>query len=817
MASNGIQESDIILDGTFKELKTNSFKGWYIGDDLGDGKRSITIEDWRSRDRKSFQEGIDITDPAQKAELEAVRQRYEKEKLDLQILKKKLSKEWLEEFKAENWKTPSKYLTNKKITETFGAVIKESTVETTDLIIPMYDKDGELWNYQTIQDSGFKSFVPGALVDGLYFQLKSEKETPDEILICEGFATACSVKMAMPSCVVVCAFFADNLQAVAESYRVKCPLSKILICGDDDWKKDENAGLMKAESAARATASGYVLPVFAKIRGREWTDFNDLHQHYSLEVVSTQIKKALDELKPPTPMWSQAFMDANTQEAKTTKQSTKAKEANLKRADSLNTIDPYINGVQPMEMRLSKTGQPIMPSEFTVADQLYKYYEGRTVYSEGSIFIYDQTHWKEVDEFNESRILVQLQVLYNGMATNSKLKATYEQFTYLIPKAPRNLFLANPYIVNFKNGTLHVEQSKGKWGFVFSPQSKDNYCTHVIPIDYDPTRAVRNHEFESMLDRIFSKSMDKEDKIKAIRQMYGACVAPIFPHLFMLYGSGGSGKSSLIIPAQRLVHQDNWSSVEPHEFKGFLMESMAGKLVNIVLDINTQEPIEDNHIKKIEDRVPVRIDRKFKNALLAPLPAVHIFGGNDIPATYEKGSGAHKRRWTFLGVEGFQAVGNYSKNFANEAFDQCPVGVLNFALDGLLEVLEANGHYHVPESGVKKMDDWQKAHDRVALFFHEISEGEDFGLRLEKDAKTERTYIWATFVAWHKNSYNAVPKQGKHKFFAEVERLGGINRGIFQDAKIALVKIEGVWKFSGLRKTDTIPAWGAASYGSGQN
>lgn len=769
LVSHGISVSDIVLDGTLKELKTDKFKGWYVGDDLGEGKRTLTIEDWRTRDRYTFTEGIDLNNPEEKAKLEESRAKYEQEKIALQEMKQQFCERDLKKFTklATEWNKYSKYLTDKKINPAFGALQIQSNVEVTDLIIPMQDIDGKIWNYQTIQDSGFKSFVPGALVDGLFYELKTSNEKQDQnlILITEGYATACSVQLAMPYARVVAAFSANNLEAVAISLRAKNLGAKIIVCGDDDWKTEPNAGADKARSAAMKAGAQAVLPIFATTRGKTWTDWNDLHCGYSLNVVTTQLEKACAESKPPSSDWTKSFLLALTQEKLDTKIAAEAHKAHVKRTGSLNAIDPYVNGVAPMQIGVSKAGKPILPDEFVVATELYKYYEGRIVVSENSVFIFDKTHWKEVDEYNKAKIILQIQVLYGGSATNSRLNATYEQFARLLPKAGRNLFEPNPYISNFANGTLHIEKREGKWRFRFTAHAQADFCTHVIPIDYDETRKIRNLEFEAMIHRVCGEDKDGEEKVKAIRQMYGACIAPVFPHLFMLHGPAKSGKTSIILPAGRLVHADNWSSVEPHEFKGFTMESMVGKLVNIVTDINLNEPIDDNHIKKIEDRIPMRIDRKFKNSIKAPLPAIHIFGGNDIPPTFEKGSGAHERRWTFIHIQGLKVQGNYSKSFANDVFDACPQGILNFALDGLLEVLDANGHFYVPESGRRKMEQWQTAHDPVAQFIKEIGDGEVAEIRFQKGAKMKRSSVWPVFVSWYERSFNRKPRIGKIKFF----------------------------------------------------
>lgn len=796
LSSNGIQESELTLDGTFKELKTNNFKGWYVGDNLGDGKRSITIEDWRTRDRKTFVEGMDLGDPAERAKLEEIRLRYEKEKLDLQLLKQGFAQDRVAGFQKEKWTTPSKYLTAKKITEVFGALLVESRVETTDLIIPMCDSGGAIWNYQTIQDSGAKAFVPGALVDGLSFTLCGPfPATADEVLISEGFATASSIKMAMGHATVVCAFSANNLLLVAESIRAKYPHAKILICGDDDSKKEINAGVLKAEAAAKACAGNFVLPVFKTIRGKTDSDFNDLHQRYSLDTVAEQIGKALSATKPPSADFTKHFSEA-TKLTDSPKKIDQLKSISHQRiAKSIHANQAYVNGLTTMDLEVGKNGAIKLPPEQEVADELLKYYSSRAVINEGAIFLYQDNHWVECSEYEEGKIIQQVNILCARLATDSKMIHIFNIFKRGLLKPDRNLFDPHLTAVNFLNGTLHIKQKAEKWSLEFKDHNPLDFCTNVIPIIFDKARSNRNKEFEAMLLRVLGDTEDGREKWKAIRQMYGACLIPYFPHLFMIHGPGGSGKSSLIIPALRLLGENNWSSVEPHDFDGFNMETMVGKLANIVLDINTHDPMKDHQLKKIEDSVKVRVRRKGKVDAIGYLPRIHIFGGNEIPPTFDKGSGAHIRRWTFLRVEGFKAEGNYSKNFANEVFDQNPVGILNFALDGLEEVLNANGHYLNPESGKRDMLAWTSENDSIAQFIEDIFKGTET-IEIDSGGRLPKKDSWAQFKFWHIESYERKATIGKIKFYRFFEKALG---GKLEAEKFRLVASKGVDYYAGLR------------------
>lgn len=771
LSQKGIPETDIILDGQIKSLTLPNFKGWYIGNDLGDGKKRITIEDWRTKDRHTISEGFDHNDPQIRAQIQEQQKEFQAAKDELHLLKKKFAQnDWLKFQASPHKKSLTKYLEKKSIDNLFGALAVPSLSMGYDVIIPIHELTpvGEIWNYQRIQEDGFKSFVPGAMVDGLCFELAAHDPVDhSKIFITEGFATACSIKMAVNNYAVICAFYAENLQAVAEKTRAMYPDAEIILCADDDWKVKGNPGRTKADLAASKVSGKLCVPNFGEKREKGFTDWNDLHTARGLEVVVEQLAK------PIQPKFEMQIQTSPT-------------------------IKPYVNGIAPMPLEIDKDGKLREPPEFKIAKALYDYYEGKIVSDEKDLFIYDGKHWKLVDLEGEKSLRRQLHVLYNGKASSKKVSSSFTTFCDLVPPAGRPMFSPNPYRINFSNGTLHVLKKNDAWTMEFKPHAKEDYCISLIPIEFDTTRKVRNPEFEAMLARILAPSTDPEEKLKAVRQMYGACVAPIFPHLFMLHGPGGSGKTSLILGAMNLVNKANISMVAPHEFQGFSMESMAGKLVNVVTDINLMEPIKDDHIKKIEDRIPIRIDRKFKTAVMAPLPAVHVFGGNDIPATYEKGSGAHERRWTFLEVAGFKADGNYSKSFANEVFELCPQGVLNFALDGLQEVLDSNGHYFTPETGRQKMKKWQMEHDPVALFVDEIEQGEVASLKLDPKGRAPRSGVWQAFVFWYDSAYNRKPKIGKIKFYDALLKCKA------SSAKFEVVTPDGVRCFSGLSVTDGV-------------
>ncbi|MFZ2171049.1 MAG: toprim domain-containing protein [Methylococcaceae bacterium] len=148
----------------------------------------------------------------------------------------------------------------------------EKLIIKNSLIIPMFDQTGALRSLQAIFPEiqpalgRNKDFLPGSGLAGLFCWLG--KKT-DKVLVCEGFATACTLHEQTNYRVYV-AFSANNLMSVGLIIREKLPDVEIVFCGDNDAKTLGNPGITKATEAA-AAVDGYVIA--PPIPG----DFNDYH------------------------------------------------------------------------------------------------------------------------------------------------------------------------------------------------------------------------------------------------------------------------------------------------------------------------------------------------------------------------------------------------------------------------------------------------------------------------------------------------------------------------------------------------------------
>jgi putative DNA primase/helicase len=122
-----------------------------------------------------------------------------------------------------------------------------------DLLVPMHDERGKLWNLQRIAPNGEKRFLAGGRKRGLFYRIGAAGPA----WLAEGFATAATVHAADGAPAVV-AFDAGNLAAVAAA-----------LAGDLFAVAADHDGNGAGQKGAEATGLPYIAP---PAEGDDWND-----------------------------------------------------------------------------------------------------------------------------------------------------------------------------------------------------------------------------------------------------------------------------------------------------------------------------------------------------------------------------------------------------------------------------------------------------------------------------------------------------------------------------------------------------------------
>ena len=163
-----------------------------------------------------------------------------------------------------------------------------------NVVIPLYNVDGEFRSLERIWPDGNKVLATGGQAWGAFYVVGGQLRDGNDIHYAEGYSTAKSINEATGQPVVM-TVNAGNMVEVAGKLNEAYPNSRHFFMADNDIYKTHNAGLDSANDAAAITGGHVITPAFTNPR-KGLTDFNDLHAEEGLSAVRTQISDAIAQL-----------------------------------------------------------------------------------------------------------------------------------------------------------------------------------------------------------------------------------------------------------------------------------------------------------------------------------------------------------------------------------------------------------------------------------------------------------------------------------------------------------------------------------------
>jgi len=144
------------------------------------------------------------------------------------------------------------------------------------LCLPVTDFYGNLHSLQFISATGGKRLLSGGRKAGCFIPVSHGSSELERAIICEGWATGCTLAEDDRDALVLAAIDAGNLHDVAVAARHRWRSAELVIAGDDDRMTPGNPGATKAQQAAIAADALLALPQWPYGAPEHLSDFNDL-------------------------------------------------------------------------------------------------------------------------------------------------------------------------------------------------------------------------------------------------------------------------------------------------------------------------------------------------------------------------------------------------------------------------------------------------------------------------------------------------------------------------------------------------------------
>lgn len=191
------------------------------------------------------------------------------------------------------------------------------------------------------------------------------------------------------------------------------------------------------------------------------------------------------------------------------------------------------------------------------------------------------------------------------------------------------------YIINCKNGRLDLLTGEL---LPHTPQAVD---FQQIGAAYDP--AVHVEAVDKMLFRVFCGDYQI---FKLFEEMLGYCLIKNcrMQAMFIFFGDGNNGKSTLLRIIQQFIGSGNYSTLTIQDLeKQFRPAELADKLVNLGDDIPPTTIKDSSILKSVTTGEEITVERKNKDPFILRNYATLIFTTNKMPRVSDKSFGFYRR------------------------------------------------------------------------------------------------------------------------------------------------------------------------------
>ena len=305
--------------------------------------------------------------------------------------------------------------------------------------------------------------------------------------------------------------------------------------------------------------------------------------------------------------------------------------------------------------------------------------------------------------------------------------------------------------INFRNGML--DWGTGK----MAPHAPEDASTVQIPHHYEPDAECPR--FDAFLESVMSP-----DYQHLVWEMIGYLLfsGNKLQVAFLLHGSGGDGKGTLIKVITAMLGKQNIAQQSLDSLNGdkFAAANLFGKIANIAGDIDATFQESTARFKMLtgEDRFPG--EYKYGDSFGFDNYAVPVFSANKIPGSADVSKG-YLRRWINIEFDRKFEGDPIAGLGASLAATEVP-GVIAKGLRYLGPLLK-RGHFHVEGEALQGRDDFHTSIDQAKQWVDQRSMPVDNG-PVKQDLLYEDYRWWA--------GRNGVRQLRASEFYDRLEGMG---------------------------------------------
>lgn len=259
-----------------------------------------------------------------------------------------------------------------------------------------------------------------------------------------------------------------------------------------------------------------------------------------------------------------------------------------------------------------------------------------------------------------------------------------------------------------------IRYDVGRQSLVEEPHARSHKARFRLDVEF--SRTATASRFLAGLERVLPEA----SKMRTLQEALGCLLFQVTPRhdparrMAILWGPGGSGKSTFIEVARLLLPPELVASVPPKSWKDeFSRARLAGVWLNYCTELAGNQLIATDILKQVLARETVTARHRYGQEREIRPMAFHVVATNELPHISDN-SGALDRRLLVIHFDRVLGQAEMDSNFL-ESVRQERSGIIAWAAEGA-ERLMSRGHFELPPAHAEAMLAMKFGDDVISLF-----------------------------------------------------------------------------------------------------